>query len=105
MTINALSAANAYRNQLKLQNDITDSAAQEEANKSSFSNLLKEGLESAISTQYKGEAMKMESMTTGKVDLADLVTAVTSAELSLNTVIAIRDKVIGAYQDIIRMPM
>ena len=46
----------------------------------------------------------MDSLT-GKVDLADLVTAVSNAELSLNTVIAIRDKVIGAYQDIIRMPM
>ncbi len=104
MTVNALSAANAYRNQLKLQNDIADAPAQEEANKPSFSNLLKEGLESAVDTQYKSEAMKMDSMT-GKVDLADLVTAVTNAELSLNTVIAVRDKVIGAYQDIIRMPM
>jgi flagellar hook-basal body complex protein FliE len=105
MSIDALSAANAYRSQLKLQSDITDAPVQEEANKSSFSNLVKEGLESAIGTQHKSEAMKMDSLTTGKVDLADLVTAVTNAELSLNTVIAVRDKVIGAYQDIIRMPM
>ncbi len=102
--VDALSAANAYRNQLKLQSDIGDTQAQEESSKSSFSNLLKEGLESAVGTQYKAESMKMDAIT-GKVDLSDLVTAVTNAELSLNTVIAIRDKVIGAYQDIIRMPM
>lgn len=104
MSINALSAANAYRSQIKLQNDIVDSAAQEETNKSSFSNLLKDGLQNAIDTQYKTEGVKMDALT-GKVDLSDLVTAVTNAELSLNTVIAVRDKVIGAYQDIIRMPM
>lgn len=104
MSVNALSAANAYRNQLKLQNDIDLSAPQEEVNKSSFSDLLKDSLQNAVDTQYKTESIKMDSMT-GKVDLADLVTAVSNAELSLNTVIAIRDKVIGAYQDIIRMPM
>lgn len=105
MSVNSLSAANAYRNQLKMQSDIVDSGAQEEASKSSFSNLLKEGMQNAIDTQYQAEGMKMDALTTGKVDLSDLVTAVTNAELSLNTVIAVRDKVIGAYQDIIRMPM
>jgi flagellar hook-basal body complex protein FliE len=104
MSMSPLSAANAYRSQLKLQSDIGDSAAQEESNKSSFSNLLKYGLQNAIDTQYRTESMKMDALT-GKVDLSDLVTAVTNAELSLNTVIAVRDKVIGAYQDIIRMPM
>ncbi len=104
MSINALSAANAYRNQLKLQGDIGDAVAQDESSKSSFSNLLKDGLQSAIDTQYKAESMKMDAIT-GKVDLADLVTSVNNAELSLNTVIAVRDKIIGAYQDIIRMPM
>jgi len=104
MTINALTAANAYRNQMKLQSDITDGALSDETSKSSFSDLLKDGLKSAVDTQYKAESMKMDSMT-GKVDLSDLVTAVSNAELTLNTVVAIRDKVIGAYQDIIRMPM
>ena len=104
MSVNALSAANAYRNQLQLQNDIDLSSSQEEVNKSSFSDLLKDSLQNAVDTQYKTESIKMDSLT-GKVDLADLVTAVSNAELSLNTVIAIRDKVIGAYQDIIRMPM
>lgn len=102
--VDALSAANAYRNQLKLQSDITDASQQDESSKSSFSDMLKNGLQSAVDTQYKAEAMKMEAVT-GKVDLSDLVTAVNNAELSLNTVIAVRDKVINAYQDIVRMPI
>ena len=35
--------------------------------------------------------------------LTDLVTAVANAELTLNTVVAVRDRVISAYQSIIGM--
>lgn len=104
MTMNALTAANAYRNQMKLQTDASESDSSGGNGVTSFSDLVKNGLQSAVDTQYKAESMKMDSMT-GKVDLSDLVTAVSNAELTLNTVVAIRDKVIGAYQDIIRMPM
>ncbi len=101
-----ISAANAYNSRMNMQTGIGDAGgAPEQSDKSSFSNLLKEGLQSAIDTQYKAESLKMDAVTGGKVDVTDLVTAISSAELSLNTVIAIRDKVIGAYQDIIRMPM
>jgi flagellar hook-basal body complex protein FliE len=41
----------------------------------------------------------------GKADVNDVVTAVTTAEVTLQTVVAIRDKVISAYQDILRMPV
>ena len=102
--MNPLSAANAYNSQLKMQNGIGGLSGEEDTDKSSFSNMVKDGIKSAVDTQYKTEAMKMDSLA-GKVDLADLVTAISNAELSLNTVIAVRDKVINAYQDIIRMPM
>ena len=71
MSIDALSAANAYRSQLKLQSDITDTPLQEEANKSSFSNLVKEGLESAIGAQNKSESMKIDSLTIWNVNRSD----------------------------------
>ncbi len=47
----------------------------------------------------------MQSLTTNKVDLSTLVTSVASAELSLSTLVAVRDRVINAYQDIIKMPI
>ena len=40
---------------------------------------------------------------TGKADLTQVATAVTQAELALQTTNAIRDKVVQAYQDIMRM--
>ncbi len=104
MNANLLSAANAYRNQLKLMEGIKD-APLEEAKGPSFSEILKEATESAKDTAYSTEATKMEALTSGKVDLTDLVTAVSNAELTLNTVVAVRDKVINAYQEIIRMPI
>jgi len=100
-----MSAVNAYKNQMKLQSDSTDeSDSSGGAGKLNFSDLVKNGLQGASDTLYNAEAMKMESLT-GKVDLSDLVTAVSEAELTLNTVVAVRDRVINAYQDIIRMPM
>lgn len=107
MTVNFLAAANAYRNQLALQSDISESGESDDSSgsaKLTFSDLVKDGLKNAVDTQYKAEATKMDSMT-GKVELSDLVASVNNAELTLNTVVAIRDRVISAYQDIIRMPI
>jgi flagellar hook-basal body complex protein FliE len=41
----------------------------------------------------------------GKGDLVDVVTAVAAAEATMETVIAVRDEVIKAYQEIMRMPI
>ena len=41
----------------------------------------------------------------GTADLREVVTAVTNAEVTLQTAIAIRDRVIRAYQDITSMPI
>jgi flagellar hook-basal body complex protein FliE len=42
---------------------------------------------------------------TGEADLTDVVTAVTNAELTLQTVVSVRDRLISAYQEIMRMPI
>lgn len=39
----------------------------------------------------------------GKGDLIDVVTAIGAAETALDTVVAVRDRVVGAYSDIMRM--
>ena len=41
----------------------------------------------------------------GRGDLVDVVTAVAAAEATMETVIAVRDEVIKAYQEIMRMPI
>lgn len=39
----------------------------------------------------------------GKGDLVDVVTAIGSAEMALDTVVAVRDRVVSAYSEIMRM--
>ncbi len=103
MSVNTLSAANAYRNQLKMQDSMPqESGSSSESPLNSFSNLLKNAGQQAIDSQYNSEGLQMQSLT-GKVELSNLVTAVANAELSLQTVVAVRDRVINAYQDIIKM--
>ena len=48
---------------------------------------------------------QMANQVAGKAQLVDVVTAVSAAETSLETVMAIRDQVISAYQEIMRMPI
>jgi flagellar hook-basal body complex protein FliE len=69
-----------------------------------FLDLVAEGLESARSTGYNSEATSAEALA-NKAELHDLVSAVSNAELTLNTVVAVRDRMISAYQDIIKMPI
>lgn len=102
-TINSLSAANAYRNQLKMMQGVQDTPDNsQQAAQSAFSQLVVNAASQASNSQYQSEALQLESLT-GKVELSNLVTAVANAELSLQTVVAVRDRVISAYQDIIKM--
>lgn len=57
----------------------------------------------------EGALKSAETMTaraaSGQAELVDVVTAITSAEVTLETVVAVRDEVIKAYQEILRMPI
>ena len=52
----------------------------------------------------QGETMAAKQIT-GQADIVDVVNAVNAAEMSLDTVVAVRDKVIQAYQSIMNMPI
>ena len=41
----------------------------------------------------------------GEADILEVVSAVSNAEMTLQTVVAVRDRVLGAYQEIMRMPI
>lgn len=53
----------------------------------------------------KAAESQMAQNVRGQGSLIDVVTAVSSAEAQLETVIAVRDQVISAYQEIMRMPI
>jgi len=101
--VDALSAANAYKNQLKMMSEAKDPSSQDDAEGTSFAKMVENAVQGAANTQHSTEALETQALTSGKVDLSDLVTAVANAELTLSTVVAVRDRVIGAYNDIIKM--
>jgi flagellar hook-basal body complex protein FliE len=70
----------------------------------SFSDTLASAVKNATATLHAGEAASAQGAA-GKGDIVQVVNAVTAAELTLETVVAIRDRVINAYQDIMKMPI
>ncbi|MEL6265761.1 MAG: flagellar hook-basal body complex protein FliE, partial [Pseudomonadota bacterium] len=51
-----------------------------------------------------GESAAVATMD-GRGDMQGLVQALTSAELALETAVVVRDRVVEAYQEILRMPV
>ncbi len=69
-----------------------------------FSELLSDAMGEAVQASRAAEA-QMSAQVQGRAELIDVVTAVANAEASLETVMAVRDQVIQAYQEIMRMPI
>ena len=69
-----------------------------------FASLLQDGIKAAVDASKKSEEVSKQAIA-GKADVRDVVAAVNNAEVTLQTVVAIRDKVISAYNDILRMPI
>lgn len=100
-------AMNAYKNATKMGGEpssIPAAGGEAAVGKPGFGELLTESLSQAKNTAYKNESISAKSLV-GQAELHELVTSVTNAELTLNTVVAIRDRVINAYQDILKMPI
>lgn len=71
---------------------------------SPFAQLVKDGLGQAAATGRASEVQATAAIADG-ADLTQVVTAISEAELTLQTVVAVRDKVIDAYREIFRMPI
>lgn len=69
-----------------------------------FANMVKGVAQDAIGSAKEAEDLSKAALA-GKASLRDVVTAVNNAELTLETVVTVRDKVISAYNDIIKMPI
>jgi flagellar hook-basal body complex protein FliE len=70
----------------------------------SFAELLKDTAQDSIEIGKTSEQQSMAGLAK-QAELADVITAVSNAEVTLQTVVAVRDRVIQAYQDIMRMPI
>jgi flagellar hook-basal body complex protein FliE len=101
----ALAATKAYANvQKALTVDPGDGGGQAMSPGGGFGDFLKSAMTDAMKASKNAET-QMANQVQGKAQLVDVVTAVSAAESSLETVMAIRDQVISAYQEIMRMPI
>lgn len=74
------------------------------ADPSSFAGLVQDQVKTVVEQGNASEALQRDLMA-GKADVIDVVTAVSETELALETMVSVRDKVIAAYEEIMRMPI
>ncbi|WP_020177607.1 flagellar hook-basal body complex protein FliE [Methylopila sp. M107] len=69
-----------------------------------FGDMLEQAI-SGFAEQGRQTDQKAMAAISGKGDVVDVVTAVAESELALDTLVSVRDKVIAAYEEIMRMPI
>lgn len=78
--------------------------ARDTGGKNDFADLVKNALQEARRIGERSEQMSIAGIR-DNADLNQVITAVAEAEVTLQTVVSIRDKVIDAYKEILRMPI
>lgn len=102
MTIPSI-AANAYQNAAKLAGQ-SAVKPQPTATSPDFGDMVKSAVQGVVD-QGKDADTKAVQMMNGKANVVDVVTAVSETEVALQTMVSVRDKVIAAYEEIMRMPI
>jgi flagellar hook-basal body complex protein FliE len=67
-----------------------------------FGTALRSAVESAVDTGHEAEEQSMKAITQGG-NVTEVATALSRAELTLQTATAVRDRMLQAYQDIMRI--
>ena len=104
MDARAISAASAYANALGRAKTAPKAAEGDGlgGQAGGFAEMVKQAAGDVAGTTRTAEKMALAGVAK-QAELVDVVTAVTNAEMTLETVVAVRDKVINAYQEIMRM--
>lgn len=69
-----------------------------------FADAMNKAMENTVAALKDGEVTAVGAIS-DEVSLDQLAISIANAEMSLRTVVAIRDRIITAYQDIIKMPI
>ncbi|WP_203246221.1 flagellar hook-basal body complex protein FliE [Sporosarcina beigongshangi] len=70
-----------------------------------FGSLLKNAIEGVNTKQYESDLMTQKLVMGENVELHDVMITAQKASIALNATMEVRNKVIEAYQEIIRMPV
>ncbi len=80
------------------------SAAAAAPNGGGFGAALQRAVEGAVEAGHAADAGGVRALS-GQGGVTDVVLALSRAELALQTAVAVRDRVVSAYQDVMRMPI
>jgi len=69
-----------------------------------FGAALQRAVENVVQVQRSADAASTAALQ-GQGSVSDVVLAVSRAELALQTATTLRDRIVGAYQDVMRMPI
>lgn len=94
-----LTGAPAYA---AIQNNLGSGVAPAPMVTGSFGSALQGAMSNLINLGHEADTKAVQAMT-GSGNLTDVVMAVSKAEMALQASVAVRDKVISAYQDVMRM--
>lgn len=79
------------------------SGAQSASGSNGFSNVLGQGLESLQSTQATADNLSVQAATGTLTNAHDLMIATTQAQLATQLTVALRNKAVDAFNEIMRM--
>ena len=102
MAADPISAARAYMEAARAASTAAGGAGGEDM--IDFGALVQSAIAQAGAATSAAESQAL-SVAAGRGDVVDVVTAIAAAEAQLETVMAVRDQVISAYQEILRMPI
>ncbi|MEM9682852.1 MAG: flagellar hook-basal body complex protein FliE [Pseudomonadota bacterium] len=101
MTINPTDAIRAFNDAARLGGAGLDAR---DKPTSTFAEMLGKVAGDSMEASKTAETLTTQAVT-GDAELLDVVSAVSNAEVTLQTVMAVRDRVMSAYQEILRMPI
>lgn len=100
-----ISAAGAYANIARLTESTgLAKGAGGGADGPGFGEMLKSAV-NALTQTTRHSDQQAQAMAAGKANIVDVVTAVAETEVAIDAVVAVRDRVIQAYEEIMRMPI
>jgi flagellar hook-basal body complex protein FliE len=100
-------AANAYASlgrMLETGGGLGAVAGKTEAGGPSFGAVLKDAIGGVMDAGRKSDAQTL-AMASSKANVMDVVTAVAETDVAVSTLVSVRDRVIQAYEDIMKMPI
>jgi len=101
-----ITAANAYAKLARLADPSANlgKAGSADSGGPNFGAMVKDAIGSVVEAGKKSDGLA-QGMAAGKANIVDVVTAVSETEVAIEAMVSVRDKVIQAYEEIMRMPI